>query len=108
MSNSDSLLTTNEVIFYGKKIGNQLHLLHRGYKGTSTNTWPSGSKVTCPLMAEHHNALKDAIVQVQKKIGLQDSPSSDSIHGILNYIENKWLAPKPTFRAYPRAGPRLW
>ena len=103
-SSSDTLLTTNEVVFYGRKIGDQLHLLHRGYNGTSTNTWPTGSKVTCPLMAEQHNALANALVQIQKKIGLKDNPSSDSIHGILNYIENKWLAPKPVFRAYPRAG----
>ena len=103
-SSSDTLLTTNEVVFYGKKIGDQLHLLHRGYNGTSTNTWPTGSKVTCPLMAEQHNGLANALVQIQKKIGLKDNPSADSIHGILNYIENKWFAPKPVFRAYPRAG----
>ena len=101
---SDNLLTTNEVVFYGKKIGDQLHLLHRGYGNTTPNAWPSGSKVTCPLMAEHHNAIKDAIVQIQKKIGLKENPSDDSINGILNYLENKWLAPKPVFRGYPRMG----
>lgn len=101
---SDSLLTTNEVVFYGRKIGDQLHMLHRGYNNTSINTWPAGSKVTCPLMAEHHNAIKDAIVQIQKKIGLKENPTSDSINGILTYLENKWLAPKPVFRAYPRMG----
>lgn len=103
-SNSDTLLGINEVVFYGKKIGDQLHLLHRGYNGTSTYTWPTGSKVTCPLMAEHHNAIKDAIIQIEKKIGLKEHPSDDSINGILNYLENKWLAPKPVFRGYPRMG----
>lgn len=101
---SESLLTVNEVVFYGRKIGDQLHLLHRGYSGTSTHTWPVGSKVTCPLMAEHHNAIKDAIIQIEKKIGLKENPSADSINGILNYLENKWLAPKPVFKAYPRMG----
>lgn len=101
---SENLLTTNEVVFYGRKIGDQLHLLHRGYSETSTHTWPAGSKVTCPLMAEHHNAIKDAIIQIEKKIGLKENPTSDSINGILNYLENKWLAPKPVFKAYPRMG----
>ncbi len=103
-ASSDNLLTTNEVVFYGNKVGDQLHLLHRGYNDTSIGAWPVGSKVTCPLMAEHHNAIKDAIVQIEKKIGLKDNPSSDSIHGVLNYLENKWLAPKPMFKAYPRMG----
>lgn len=103
-ASSDNLLTTHEVIFYGKKVGDQLHMLQRGYNNTSVGNWPVGSKVTCPLMAEHHNAIKDAIVQIQKKVGLKDQPSSDSINGILNYLENKWLAPKPTFRGYPRMG----
>lgn len=103
-SSSDNLLSTNEVIFYGRKVGDQLHMLHRGYSNTSINTWPTGSIVTCPLMAEHHNVIKDAIIQMQKKIGPQDNPPTDSIHGIINYLENKWLAPKPLFRAYPRAG----
>lgn len=101
---SESLLSKNEVIFYGKKIGNQLHLLHRGYRDTSPMTWPNGSKVTCPLMAEHHNAIVDAITQIQKKIGLKEKPTADSINGVLNYLENKWLSPKPTFKAYPRMG----
>lgn len=101
---SDNLLTTNEVIFYGRKVGDQLHLLHRGYSGTTAHNWPSGSKATCPLMAEHHNVIKDAILKIQKKIGLKESPADDSINGILNYLENKWLAPKPVFRSYPRMG----
>lgn len=103
--NSKNLLDSFEVIFYAKKTGNHLVMLNRGYGGSPINTWPAGSKVSCPLMAEHHNALKDAVMQIQKKIGLEAHPSSDSINGILNYLENKWLAPKPVFKAYPRMGP---
>lgn len=102
--NAKGLLENFEVIFYARKIGNQLHLLHRGYGGSPINSWTAGSKVSCPLMAEHHNALKDAIINIQQKIGLQEKPSSDSINGILTYMENKWLSPKPTFRAYPKSG----
>jgi hypothetical protein len=104
-AHSESLLTNNEIIFYGRKVGDQLHLLQRGYRGTSPMTWPAGSKVTCPLMAEHHNAIKDAVMQIQKKIGLKENPTADSINGILNYLENKWLSPKAAFKAYPRMGP---
>jgi PKD repeat protein len=104
-ASAESLLEINEVIFYGRKVGNQLHLLHRGYKNSSAKTWPAGSKVTGPLMAEHHNVLKDAIVQIQNKIGKKDNPTSDSINGILNHLETKWLSPKPSFKAYPRMGP---
>ncbi|NIQ15282.1 MAG: PKD domain-containing protein [Candidatus Dadabacteria bacterium] len=103
-STSKDLLGISEVIFYGKKVGDQLHLLKRGYSNTAPNTWPTGSKVTCPLMAEHHNAIKDAIIQIQKKIGLRENPSADSINGILNYLENRWMAPKPVFKGYPRMG----
>ncbi len=103
--NSDDLLGISEVIFYGRKIGDQLHLLQRGYQKTNAMTWPAGSKVTCPLMAEHHNAIKDAIMMIEKKIGTKDKPTSDSINGILTHLENKWLSPKPVFKAYPRMGP---
>lgn len=103
-ANADGLLGLNEVIFYGRKIGDQLHMLTRGYGNTSTNTWVAGSKVTCPFMAEHHNVIKDAIVRIQEKIGLKENPAADSINGILSYLENKWLAPKAVFRGYPKMG----
>jgi len=104
-ASSTNLLDSFEVIFYAKKSGDHLIMLQRGYGGSPINTWPSGSKVSCPLMAEHHNALKDAVIQIQKKIGLEANPSADSINGILNYLETKWLSPKPVFKAYPRMGP---
>ena len=101
---SDNLLDNSEIIFYGRKIGDQLHLLQRGYNGTSPMTWPAESKVSCPLMAEYHNAIKDAIVRIQKKIGLIKNPTPDSINGVLTYLESKWLSPKPIFKAFPREG----
>jgi PKD repeat protein len=104
-ASSNNLLDSHEVIFYGKRIGNQLHSLTRSYNGTSAKTWPVGSKVSCPLMAEHHNVLKDAIVKIQQKIGLVDNPTNDSLNGILNYLEKKWLAPKVIFKGFPLSGP---
>lgn len=102
--NTDGLLVAYETIFYGKKINDQLHFLTRGYGSSSPRSWPAGSKVSCPLMAEHHNAIKDAIIRIQSKIGVEENPAKDSITGILNYLENKWLSPKPVFKAFPRSG----
>lgn len=101
---SDNLLDKFETIFYAKKIGDQLHLLQRGYGGTSPTTWPAGCKVSCPVMADHHNAIKDAIINIQKKVGPKLNPGKDTVNGVLTYLESKWLSPKPVFKAYPKIG----
>lgn len=94
-----------EVIFYGRKVNNQLHLLQRGFSGYRQNSWQAGSKVTSPVMAEHHNALKDAIMQIERKIGLVKNPEVNSLNWLLTKLEQKWLAPKVSFRAFPKIGP---
>lgn len=99
---SDTGLT--EVIYYGRKINNQLHTLQRGFGEYRQSVWKAGTKVSCPVMADHHNASKDAIIQIQKKIGLEDSPADESLNGILTALERKWLSPKAIFKAYPRTG----
>lgn len=93
-----------EVLWYSRKIGNQLHDLHRGFGENKQYTWGAGSKISCPVMAEHHNALRDAILKIQKKIGLLTTPDADSLNGVLSRLERRWLAPKPVFKAYPRQG----
>jgi PKD repeat protein len=55
-------------------------------------------------MAEHHNAVKDAILQIERNLGVQDLPNANSLNGILKAHENRFLAPKPVFRAYPLKG----
>jgi PKD repeat protein len=93
-----------ELIHYFKKIGNQFHFLQRGFAGFRKSNWPSGSKVTGPVCSEQHNALKDAVINIQRKIGLLTSPATDSLHSTLNSLENKWLAPKASFRVWPKSG----
>jgi PKD repeat protein len=93
-----------EIVYYGRKIGNQFHLLQRGFAGYRQGPWTSGCTVSCPVMAEHHNALKDAIIKIQKKIGLAANPEVDSIHGAIRTLEQKWLSPKAIFKAFPRMG----
>lgn len=93
-----------EVIFYHRKIGNQLHMLQRGYANDTQYNWQAGTLVTSPVMAEHHNALKDAIIKIQRRIGLTDNPESGSLHELVRTLEQRWLAPKANFRAFPLTG----
>lgn len=93
-----------EAIYYGAKIGNQLHQVHRGFGGFRMSAWPVGSIVTLPVMADHHNALKDAIIRIEEQIGLKDNPAVGSISATLVALEKKWLIPKPIFKAYPTTG----
>ena len=93
-----------EVLYYNRKIGNQFHLLQRGYGHNHAGEWDAGSIISCPVMAEHHNALKDAIIKIQAKLGLVDNPDPKSLHGIIRTLEQRWLAPKAIFKAFPTAG----
>lgn len=93
-----------EVVYYATKIDNQLHNLHRGYGGFRLSAWPVGSIVTLPVMADHHNVLKDAIIRIEQQIGLKDNPANGSISNTLIALEKKWLIPKPIFKAYPTTG----
>jgi PKD repeat protein len=96
---------TPELIYYGKKNGNTFSQLIRGYAGSLQNKWISGTAATLSVNAEHHNAVKDAIINIEKKVGLVDHPTSDSISGMVKELEAKYLTPKATFRAYPHSGP---
>jgi PKD repeat protein len=104
MPKDEADIINGEIIFYQKKIGNQFHMLQRGYGISSVGSWPKGSKVVCPVMAEHQNALIDAIMKIQNKIGLLKNPGTDSLHAQLHKLEQRWLAPKALFRAFPRTG----
>lgn len=78
--------------------------MQRGYGSFQPNSWEVGATVSSPIMAEHHNALKDAIIKIQHKIGLADNPAPDSIHHIVRRLEHRWLAPKAAFKAFPTNG----
>lgn len=97
--------TRPEVLFYNRKIGNQFHLLQRGYGSFHANTWDAGAIVSAPVMAEHHNALKDAIMKIEMRIGLADSTDTATITGMVKALEHRWLMPKAAFKAYPTLGP---
>lgn len=94
-----------EKVFYARRVGNQLHLLQRGYGNTSPGHWGVGSTVSAPVMAEHHNALKDAIINIQRTLGLLNNPAAGTLHAEIRSLEQRWLAPKAAFRAFPKVGP---
>jgi PKD repeat protein len=94
-----------ELIFYNKKTSNTFQELKRGFAGSVVSYWPARtSYVSNAVMAEHHNAIKDAIINIETDLGLKDNPDPASLNGILKQQEIRFLAPKPLFRAFPIRG----
>lgn len=95
-----------ELIYYDKKNKNTLMNLVRGFAGTKQDVWQASNVwVSNAVVAETHNATKDALIKIQKNLGTKETTDSESLNGILNSLENKHLAPKPLFRAYPLKTP---
>lgn len=93
-----------ELIYYDLKTKSGFKNLIRGFAGSKQGQWPPGSKVTNAVTAEPHNAVKDAIINMQTKIGTRLNPQEGTINQKLNFLEDRFLAPRATFRAYPRKG----
>jgi PKD repeat protein len=98
-----------ELVYYGTKTGDSsggtFRDLVRGFAGSRRNAWPTGTVVANSVMAEPHNALKDAIINIERNIGLEEEPDTTSLNGILKSLETRYLSPKPIFRASPITGP---
>lgn len=94
-----------EIIYYGSKTKTVFKDIKRGFVMSQQRPWPVGTKVSGSVMAEHHNAVRDAILNIEKNLGIANTPDSNSLNGILQGLEYKFLAPKPLFRAIPRKGP---
>ena len=96
---------TAEMIYYNiKKENGVFQDIIRGFAGSRQNQWPAGSFVTNAVFAEHHNAVKDAIIQIENNLGTLDSPAEGSLNQILKFQESRFLSPKALFRAYPTKG----
>lgn len=91
-----------ELVYYGLKTDSVLKELTRGFAGSRQNQWPSGSWVTNAVTAEPHNAVKDAIINMQRFLGLSKLPTDGTLNRRLRDMELRYLAPKALFRAYPR------
>jgi hypothetical protein len=93
-----------EQVYYGAKNLNQFLNLQRGFAGSRISPWPAGTPVGNSVLAEEHNALKDAVIQIEADLGLATDPLATSLNGILTQLEVRFLSPKPLFRAYPLSG----
>jgi hypothetical protein len=91
-----------ELVYYGAKTDTTFNDLIRGFAGSRQGQWPSGSWATNSVAAEPHNAVKDALINIERRIGLLNGPSDGTLHRRLRDMELKFLSPKPTFRAFPK------
>jgi PKD repeat protein len=95
-----------ELIAYAKRTRNTFEDLERGFAGSKQNYWPAEKTVVAnPVGAEPHNSTKDAIINIETNLGVDESPEAASLNGILKTQEVRFLAPKPLFRALPIKGP---
>lgn len=96
-----------ELIYYDKKTGNSFQTLKRGFAGSRQNSWNPQDNVyvSNSVCADPHNALKDAVINMEKDLGLEEFPEETSLNGILKAQEVRFLSPKPIFRAFPLKGP---
>lgn len=92
----------SELIHYESKTETAFLGLLRGFAGSRQNQWPSGSWVTNAVTAEPHNAVKDAIYNMEARIGLKYLPDDGTISKRVADLELRFLAPKASFRAYPK------
>ena len=94
-----------ELIAYGKKTATTFQNLKRGFSGSYQSTWIARTAyVSNGVSADHHNAVKDAVLNIEKDLGVKEFPEATSLNGILKAQEVRFLAPKPLFRAYPIRG----
>ena len=95
---------TSEFIYYFTKNGNIFTDLVRGFQGSRILQWTKGTPVYSGVFAEHHNSIKDAVLNIEYKLGKRLEPDANSLNGLLNKLETSILNPKPIFRAYPLNG----
>lgn len=95
---------TTELVYYETKTATTFQNLIRGFCSTRQSPWPSGCKVEAGVMAEHHNALKDAILKIEQKVGTATETSTTTLNGLLKQQEARYLAPKAIFRGFPLKG----
>lgn len=93
-----------ELVYYDSKTSVLFKNLIRGFAGSRQSFWPIGTNLTGAVMAEHHNAIKDAIVNIEATLGTKLDPAAGSFNATLNELETKFLAPRPMFRSYPLRG----
>jgi PKD repeat protein len=93
-----------ELMYYGSRSNTVIRDLRRGFAGSRRDVWSAGTLVKNAVMAEIHNAKKDAIINIQNNLGILNNPDPKSLNGILTDLETRFLAPQAKFRAFPLSG----
>jgi hypothetical protein len=94
----------SEMIYYYKKTRNTFQELIRGFCSTRQAIWPMNTQVDAGVMAEHHNSIKDAMLQIEHYLGTKDETDTATLNGLLKQQEARFLSPKPIFRGFPIKG----
>jgi PKD repeat protein len=94
----------HELIYYAVKSKGVFSDLARGFAGSKQTTWSINSHVCNVVAAEHHNALRDAVYNIENNLGTSSSPLPTSLNGILKKQENIFFSPKAIFRAHRISG----
>jgi len=100
----DKYATFPEYVYYDKRTNQTFSNLIRGFAGSRQTSWAVGAQIIGGVFADHHNSVKDAIIKIETTLGTKEKPVASSLNGILKEQENRLLAPKPLFRAYPLIG----
>lgn len=94
-----------EMVYYYKKTRNTFQDLLRGFCNTRQAIWPVNTAADAGVMAEHHNSVKDAVLQVENYLGTTDETATTTLNGLLKQQEARFFSPKPIFRSFPTKGP---
>jgi len=93
-----------ELIYYGSRTETTFSSLLRGFAGSVQTQWASNAYVSNAVMAEHHNAVKDALLNMETYLGTRSNPAIGSFNDNLHNQEVRFLTPRAAFLAYPRQG----
>jgi PKD repeat protein len=98
------VMVGTEQVYYDAKSSNSFFKLKRGFTNSRQEQWAIGTPVYGAVTAEPHNAVRDAIINIEKNLGTEDNPDPASLNGLLKDLESRFFAPRPVFRATPRTG----
>lgn len=98
------ILVGTEIVYYDEKTSVMFKTLKRGFAGSRQNQWSVNTRVANAVLAEPHNVIKDAVINIETNLGLEENPDPDSLNGILKSLEERYLSPKPIFRASAVSG----
>lgn len=96
---SGLVVIDQEIIYYGNKNNKVFTDLIRGFGGRRS-PHDSGADVKASVCSDHHNAIRDALLNLESYIGLEkDASTLETLYGRLKALEEKFLPNKAIFLA---------